>query len=920
MQTDRDVFLSVRSGGSQRPGWLTIDLGTGEHVRVHRSLEDLARQCPGCLVAVVGMSTMGELDGGGAAFPDTWLWSLVDPLDAGHGVEVKHTDEIEDEAILRQAVRRLRGRLVWWGGRSETLKQSCRDLLGDFAPFLPILLDWLDQEAQVVIRSGPLSEAGHDSGEVDSVESTPSGSMPTDPAEVFSWFQEAGEFGRHFGREFQPRPQQAEMARAVAQALESGRALLVEAGTGVGKTLAYLVPLLARIKAEGSRGIVATHTRALQKQILEHDLPRLGFLVGDKKYALLMGRRHYLCRRQRDLYLSRPVEHLTGALQAVSFRLWLTATSNGMRDELAGHPLLRDQLGALFDGPDLCLPGYCFEEGKCFVQMARKMAREADILVVNHALLIHDLRTGHGLMGEFSELVVDEAHRLPDVALEAHAVRVGTARMRAVGELLGREGAAGGSVADRVKLVAHNLESLGPTGEKAAANCLEFGVAEARAQEEFHRWWLLLGQEADASMASARTAGRFRIRDKDETFGPLRAATSRLTAVLAESCAVFSRFADRTADLEGHAGNLEDDLAQLGQAGQLLRQIEQDIEFLTRDPDEAWVTWLDLGIRRGVSQLGATRLESGPLLRNHWLESSCRPVMTSATLAIGEDFSHMMAELGLTRLAPPTLTCRCLSPFDYHERALFLVPKNFPAPGDTGFGQAIGALLLSLCREIPRKTLTLFTSYRLIEEVSAFLEENGLKLAGHQVQSDQVIDPLGQENLPQLSGPEPGMGLPQVFVQSKHMGAPALLESFRRSRQGLLLGAATFWEGVDFPGDNLEILIVTRLPFRVPTDPWVQARCERIDAGGENSFTDFMVRDAVLRLRQGFGRLLRRESDQGIIVILDNRLHAKNYGTTFLNALPVVPGVFADDQELVARGKAFFDKGTFPAHEDRAGG
>jgi ATP-dependent DNA helicase DinG len=377
-----------------------------------------------------------------------------------------------------------------------------------------------------------------------------------------------------------------------------------------------------------------------------------------------------------------------------------------------------------------------------------------------------------------------------------------------------------------------------------------------------------------------------RVRDKDEAFGQIRPQTSNLLEDLAAASGSFAKLANGISVLEDISSALEDDLAQLGQAGQVLGRLHRDIHFLMTDPDEQWVTWIEPGATRGLRMLGATLLESGEVLRNFWADSDQRPIMTSATLAVGEDFTHLMQELGLTRRRPPTATCTMASPFDYHKQSLVLVPTHFPDPGTSQFGQAVGEVLRDLVLGVSRKTMGLFTSYRLIQEAEAILEQAGL--------AREATAGSGER--------------PVLLAQNPRSGPGDLLARFRRHARAVLLGTATFWEGVDFPGEDLEILVVTKLPFLVPTDPWVEARCDRVAAAGENPFTSFMVRDAVLRLRQGFGRLIRRSEDRGVVIILDNRLHTKNYGATFLSALPVLPVSFGGTADLLDRVEAFFKR------------
>jgi len=879
---DQDLILLRRWLRPGRPQWLGLDLITGDRVVEFTSADHAHPDYRGAIV-VSGTGAPEKLEQGGLRVAEGLLWSLLDPVHAAAGSGFEGEDRLAVETGLRAAARRFRLRLMWWRQLEPSLRASCRGLLSGFEPDVRPLLALFDNAFVSPDPADGTAEA------VDPAAPGPVGPMARltpDPDAVFGWLGNPDGLGALYGPGFTPRQEQAEMGRQVAAALTSSQPLLVEAGTGVGKTLAYLIPLVAMVTANGSRGVVSTHTRALQTQIIEQDLPRLRPLLGRHKFTLLMGRRNYLCLRQRQAYLSREVTDLATALRAVAFRLWLDETRDGMRDEIVDHPLLSVDTGELFDAADLCLPGLCYEGKRCFVQNARRRAREADVLVVNHSLLLHDRKAGHTLLGDVDHLIVDEAHRLPAVTLDTHAVTVGLRRLRELEDLLGRVKEQG-PLPERVHLVAERLRSHGRGGEQAAGLCRDFAGAVRRLFSSFSVWWQALGVQVDAGMpAQGRPQGRIRVRDKDEAFGPLRAEVLALEEDLAAATGLFARLAKKVSILDDLASGLEDDLAQLAQAGQLLRQLHHDVHFLTSDPDEGWVTWLEPGRHRGVARLGATLLEAGSVLREYWQNDNCRPIMTSATLAVGEDFTHMMSELGLTRRRPPTRTHTSPSPFDYHRQSLILVPQYFPDPGSPQFGAAVGEVLRDLARGVGRKTMGLFTSYRLIREAATVLAEAGL------------------DDTPSVShGTDP-----IVLIQTPRSGPGALLSGFRRHQRAMLLGTSTFWEGVDFPGEDLEILVVTKLPFLVPNDPWVEARCEKLAAAGENPFTRFMVRDAVLRLRQGFGRLIRRVGDRGVVLILDNRLHTKNYGTTFLSSLPVLPASFGDTPDLLRRVNDFFQQ------------
>ncbi len=876
MATECDLLLARawRTPGQDR--WLAIDLLGGDRILEIENPRSPVPAAPGAIMAVDVISEPVESTDGGLRISDDLLWSLVDPCRAHVEPLDDDSDRLLVETALRADCERFRDRVRWWRALEGSLRDSCRALFRGRQPDFLSLIELLDQAPIAGLERAPDSdspESGVDSPSIPVPEAP-----DMDPDSLYAWFQSPDGLGAFYGHGFTARSEQAQMAREVGQALLQGQPLLAEAGTGVGKTLAYLVPLIASVLDQDVRAIVSTHTRALQTQIMEQDLPRLAPLLGERKFALLMGRSNYLCLRQRQAFLTQPVTDLNDALRAVCFRLWLKATDAGLREELADHPVLKSELSVLFDSADLCLPGLCYEGNRCFVQRARKRAREADLVVVNHALLLHDLKGGHALLGEYQQLTVDEAHRLPPVVLDQLAVGVGTHRLDTLEDLLGKVRRTG-PLPERVVVAARKLAVAGPKGERAAASAEEMGKNVQRVFRAFAAWWKALGDLVDGQLpTSGRPGDRVRVRDKDEAFGPIRPETGRLLECLAEAAQSYAALSARTSDLEELSQTLEDDLAQLAQAGQLLNILERDVHFLTGVPDEEWVTWVAPGRRGGIRMLGATLLEAGGMLRSYWQDYDLAPVMTSATLAVGEDFTHMLGELGLSRRRPPTVTVTCPSPFDYREQVLFLTPSRFPTPDAAGYGSAIGDLLSDLAGHSARKSMALFTSYHLLNEAARRLDD----------------------------APGEGPESTRVLVQKPRSATSALLEEFRRQPRAMLLGTNTFWEGVDFPGEDLEILVVTKLPFLVPNDPWVEARCDRVAAAGENPFTSFIVRDAVLRLRQGFGRLIRRETDRGIVLLLDQRLHTKNYGTTFLGALPTVPVSFTGSVDLLQRVDDFF--------------
>ncbi|MCP4293057.1 MAG: DEAD/DEAH box helicase [bacterium] len=863
--------------GSQT-GCLALDLTGSDKIIELSDGETPPENMPDPIMVIAGDGSCSKLPNGALLVCESVLWSLLDPMEARPFAEKEAPSRLVAETQLRQLAVRFIHRIKWWQALKESARESCRRLVKGRRPDLNPLFDILDEMPTGIVD--PLkSEEPFDMTDLDGF------SMPSTAEDMHGFFMTEEGLGALYGENFKPRSEQAQMGRDVAGALDSNHALMVEAGTGVGKTLGYLVPLISTIDKRGTRAVISTHTKALQSQILDQDLPRLKPLLKDHRFNLLMGRSNYLCLRQRLAFFSKPVENLFEALQAASFRLWLQVTEQGLKDELADHPLLAPDLDSIFFKSDICLPGQCYEGSKCFVQRARRRARDSDLLVVNHSLLMHDFQAGHILLGEIDHLVVDEAHRLPVVALETHAIICGRWRLDEVADLLGRKKGRQSQRFDRLDLLSVRLGAIDKDGQKAASAVEDFSVAIRRVFAAFRSWWDAMGDRVDEVMPeSHQRMGRARVRDKAEAFGELRPQTTVLLECLAESESVFGRVKRTSEILEDLSSGLEDDLAQLATAGQMLRKLHEDVRFLTTDEDEDWVTWVEPAPESGLRMLGSTLLEAGGVLKDYWDGAEFNPVMTSATLAVGEDFSHLMGELGLRGKHPATLTSTCPSPFDYPNQVKILTPKDFPAPNAADFGQAVGEVMRALGMNSKHKTMGLYTSYKMIRESVEVLSEAGLTF-------DERT----------TSGPV-------VLAQSPRTPSSSLLEKFRRHRRAMLLGTATFWEGVDFPGRDLEILVVTKLPFLVPNDPWVEARCERMTAAGENPFIKFMVRDAILRMRQGFGRLIRRVGDQGVVIILDNRLHKKNYGVTFLSALPTVPSSFGDADDLVRRVDEFFEQ------------
>lgn len=613
---------------------------------------------------------------------------------------------------------------------------------------------------------------------------------------------------------FVPRHAQQRLSTAIAEAFEGREVLLAEAGTGTGKTFAYLVPALL----SGLKTIISTGTRALQDQLYHRDLPRVRNALGTGlKSALLKGRANYLCKYRLEQAKGEP--RFTSREQISQFQRivsWGGRTQFGDIAELEALPDDSPLLPMVTSTNDNCLGTDCPFWSDCFVVQARQRAQSADIVVVNHHLLLADLALKQEGFGEIlpgaQAFVIDEAHQLPELAANFFGESFG---MRPLQEL------ARDCLAE-CKDVPGALASL-----QVPVRALEQALRELR-----------------AGMEGLPTRGtRFRALAKPE----VRAGFDALTESLAQLIASVVALADASLGLDACASRAKDAATRLerwledGSTGE-----SQVVDFESGAPlptgDVLWYELTQRGFRCQRTPLDV----SGPL-REHREKSMASWVFTSATLAVSGGFDHIAVRLGLND--PPTLLQP--SPFDWPKQALCYLPQNLPEPNTRGFGTALIAALYPVLQASNGRAFLLFASHRALREAAETLRD----------------------------APWP------LFVQGEAPRA-TLLQRFRESGNGVLLGAASFREGVDVVGDALSVVVIDKLPFAAPDDPVFEARLEAIRRDGGNPFRDEQLPQAVIALKQGVGRLIRSETDRGVLVLCDPRLTGKPYGRVFLDSLP----------------------------------
>ena len=678
---------------------------------------------------------------------------------------------------------------------------------------------------------------------------------PLDVEEITEILSPGGVFSKYLDK-FESRNEQIEMLQAVTNAISGSQHLMVEAGTGIGKSYAYLVPSALWSTMNNSRVVISTNTINLQDQLMDKDIPDVKKALGiDLRAAVLKGRSNYLCPRRLQALRHRKPRDVNELRVLGKVLVWMESGGSGHLNELTlTGPAEKEAWVRISAQDESCNTEVCISRmgGGCPYFRARQAALNAHIVIVNHALLLSDVVANNRVLPEYKYLIVDEAHHLEDASTNALSYRV---TRREIERLFSELGGMSSGVLGRILEITR--KHLKPSDQAGAEKMIRIAADLAfRAENKFRTFFA----QVDAFLDDERDG-----KPIGEYGQKVRVVPSTYTKpIWSEVEIAWDAAAQPVDSLQKMLEQLHHDLADeiqvndeesevlLGDLASIVRRLQEVQRFtnaMVFDLDPGYIYWIEVDFRFRKLTLNFAPLHIGTLMEKYIWHPKESVVVTSATLTANEQFEYIRSRLNADEADELVMG----SPFDYENSALLFLPTDMPEPADfRAYQQYLSRAISRTAKATGGRMLVLFTSYKQLRSTS------------------QVITPLLAKNHI------------QVFEQGGGASASSLLKSFKKTDRAVLLGTRSFWEGVDVPGEALSVLVITKLPFDVPSDPIIAARSETF----ENPFGEYTLPEAILRFRQGFGRLIRTQSDRGVVAVLDRRVRSKQYGPQFLHSLP----------------------------------
>jgi DNA polymerase-3 subunit epsilon/ATP-dependent DNA helicase DinG len=655
---------------------------------------------------------------------------------------------------------------------------------------------------------------------------------------------------------YEYRPQQVAMLRSVAKAFSTSQHLLVEAGTGTGKSFAYLVPAALWAIRNNTRVVVSTNTINLQDQLIHKDIPDLCSTLGLQLNAtVLKGRGNYLCPRRLEILRHRGPENVDEMRVLAKVMVWLHENGSGDRSEInLNGPSERDVWSRISAEDEGCTTENCVKRtgGACPFFRAHQAAQSAHLLIVNHALLLTDVATGSRVLPDYNYLIVDEGHHLEAATTNALSFRVTENDLARLLHELG--GTSTGILGRFLNYVRNELQ---PSDYAAASsNAEKITDLAVRLEALLRRFFQSIDQFLD-DRREGRPIGLYAQQERVQPATRTLPAWTEVEIAWDSAAETLKPMLDYLGKLyqlgAEHAGEMSEDMEDvLSNLSNLFRRLTDtgaQIGDLVSKPDSDTVYWVEYTPNGNRLALEAAPLHIGPLMEKYLWNEKSSVVVTSATLTTAGDFDYLRGRLNATDAEELAVG----SPFDFKNSALLYLANDIPEPADqNGHQKAVDSAIKQLARATGGRMLVLFTSYAQLKRTS-----------------QNIGAALAQDGI-------------QVYEQGEGASDNTLLENFRGAEKAVLLGTRAFWEGVDIPGQALSVLVIVKLPFDVPSDPIIAARSETF----EDPFNEYNLPEAILRFRQGFGRLIRTQTDKGVVAILDKRILTKKYGRAFLDSLP----------------------------------